>query len=64
MDGFDRAIAALVAACVLALGWGCYWFATHNGGCAKGTHSVITGWYPMLIGKVVVMEPMTSCEAN
>jgi hypothetical protein len=49
-------VGGVILACVLLLG--------PNLGCPKGTTPVTTGYYPLMVGKVMVMEPIISCEAT
>lgn len=36
----------------------------NHGGCAQGFHAIITGYMPILIGKIVTVVPLTTCVAN
>jgi hypothetical protein len=58
---FVVAIVGLVAVlCGLVMG-----AVIHFGtGCPKGEHEVITGYYPLLVGKVVVQQPIIACQAK
>ena len=33
-----------------------------NGGCPAHTVSTVTGYIPLVVGKTVMMEPITSCR--
>ena len=54
-------IAAVVIVGALAILWAVL---PNHGGCAQGYHGVVTGYMPMVVGKVVTIIPITTCVPN
>ena len=55
----------LVAVVVLVTAGLIVWVAMQpNGGCPAHTIPEVTGWIPIVVGKVVVMSPIMSCVAS